>query len=153
MTVIDLASNMKSAFNRKEFLSWRQGVGFLKNHTIAQHTRKPMLDVSSTRKVIRLATTLVEPFVMIRRDCEGVEVGDGVKDANASSTQPSMTNNCQGNDRYEGFCIDLLKLLSDKIEDFHYEIFVAAGNKPGAKQPDGWVRGVELGRWLYDGSA
>lgn len=57
---------------------------------------------------------------MIKRDCE-----------------ISNATECQGNERFEGFCIDLLKLLSDRIEDFNYEIFLSAGNKYGAKQPDG----------------
>jgi len=136
VTVIDLASNSKSAFNKKELFSWRQGVGFLRNRTIAQHTRKPMAEVGA-KKVIRVATTMVEPFVMVRRDCEGSFVGANNGSASSSSS------GCQGNDRYEGFCLDLLKLLSDKIEDFHYEIFVAAGNKPGSKQPDGL--GLQIG--------
>jgi ABC-type amino acid transport substrate-binding protein len=35
------------------------------------------------------------------------------------------------------YLIDLLKLLSERIDDFDYEIFLSAGNKYGAKQPDG----------------
>lgn len=39
------------------------------------------------------------PFVMVKRGCE--------ENTNKSS--------CDGNNRYEGFCIDLLKLLGDKF--------------------------------------
>ncbi|KAI1713423.1 ligand-gated ion channel domain-containing protein [Ditylenchus destructor] len=121
VTVIDLASNSKSAFNKKEFFFWKQGTGFLTNRTVAQHTRKTSATSDAGRKkVIKVVTVLVEPFVMIKRDCEH---------SNASE--------CQGNERFEGYCIDLLKLLSDRIEDFNYEIFLSAGNKYGAKQPDG----------------
>ncbi|KAI1724623.1 ligand-gated ion channel domain-containing protein [Ditylenchus destructor] len=97
VTVIDLASNSKSAFNKKE-----------------------ATNDAGRKKVIKVVTVLVEPFVMIKRDCEH---------SNASE--------CQGNERFEGYCIDLLKLLSDRIEDFNFEIFLSAGNKYGAKQPDG----------------
>jgi ABC-type amino acid transport substrate-binding protein len=72
------------------------------------------------KKKVRIVTVLVEPFVMIKRDCD-----------NSNATE------CQGNDQFEGYCIDLLKLLADRIEDFNYEIFVSAGNKHGSKQPDG----------------
>uniref|UniRef100_A0AC34GUL2 Glutamate receptor n=1 Tax=Panagrolaimus sp. ES5 TaxID=591445 RepID=A0AC34GUL2_9BILA len=119
VSVIDLVSNSKSAFNKREIFSWRQGDGFITNQTVAQHTRKPNSQ-SNARKKVKIVTVLVEPFVMIKRDCE-----------------ISNATECQGNERFEGFCIDLLKLLSDRIEDFNYEIFLSAGNKYGAKQPDG----------------
>ncbi|MCP9258471.1 AMPA receptor subunit GluR3A [Dirofilaria immitis] len=96
VTVIDLVSNIKSAFNRKE--------------------------INRHKKVLKVVTIVTAPFVMVKRGCEG--------ETNKSG--------CDGNDRYEGFCIDLLKLLSDKIEDFKkYEIILAKGNKYGIKQPDG----------------
>ncbi|PIO76355.1 Ligand-gated ion channel [Teladorsagia circumcincta] len=37
----------------------------------------------------------------------------------------------KGNDRFEGYCIDLLKLLAKNISGFEYEIFVSDGNKDG----------------------
>ncbi|KHN72930.1 Glutamate receptor 1 [Toxocara canis] len=117
VTVIDLVSNTKSAFNRKEMMIWKQGVGFFPNRTIAQHTRKHLED-SEDHKIVKVVTVITEPFVMIKRGCES-----------------SNRTECQGNERFEGFCIDLLKLLSDRIEDFHYEIILS--NKYGAKQPDG----------------
>uniref|UniRef100_A0A915C8N3 Glutamate receptor 1 n=1 Tax=Parascaris univalens TaxID=6257 RepID=A0A915C8N3_PARUN len=117
VTVIDLVSNTKSAFNRKEMMIWKQGVGFFANRTIAQHTRKH-LESSERHKIIKVVTVITEPFVMLKRGCES-----------------SNRTECQGNERFEGFCIDLLKLLSDRIEDFHYEIILS--NKYGAKQPDG----------------
>ncbi|KAM3724685.1 Glutamate receptor [Dirofilaria immitis] len=121
VTVIDLVSNIKSAFNRKEMMIWKQGLGFFSNRTIAEHTRK-ILDKSAQKKVLKVVTIVTAPFVMVKRGCEG--------ETNKSG--------CDGNDRYEGFCIDLLKLLSDKIEDFKkYEIILAKGNKYGIKQPDG----------------
>uniref|UniRef100_A0A914DP70 Glutamate receptor 1 n=1 Tax=Acrobeloides nanus TaxID=290746 RepID=A0A914DP70_9BILA len=119
VTVVDLVSNSKSNFNKKEVYAWRQAQGFLTNRSIAQHSRKPLSDLHMKKKV-RIVTVLVEPFVMIKRDCD-----------NSNATE------CQGNDQFEGYCIDLLKLLADRIEDFNYEIFVSAGNKHGSKQPDG----------------
>lgn len=43
----------------------------------------------------------------------------------------------QGNERFEGYCIDLLKLLANNITGFEYEIFISEGNKYGARQEDG----------------
>lgn len=43
-----------------------------------------------------------------------------------------------GNDRFEGYCIDLIKLLAMNISGFDsYEIFIAEGNKYGQRQDDG----------------
>lgn len=121
VTVIDLVSSTKAAFNRKELMVWKQGMGFFANQTIAEHTRKNV-DISEQKKILKVVTVVTAPFVMIKRDCEGRTNKSG----------------CEGNNRFEGFCIDLLKLLSDKIEDFKkYEIILAKGNKYGIKQPDG----------------
>ncbi|RCN33140.1 Ligand-gated ion channel [Ancylostoma caninum] len=60
----------------------------------------------------------VKPFVMLRRSNPG---------------DPQH----KGNDRFEGYCIDLLKLLAKNISGFEYNIFVSEGNKYGARQPDG----------------
>lgn len=35
----------------------------------------------------------------------------------------------KGNERFEGYCIDLLKLLAKNISGFEYDIFVSDGNK------------------------
>ncbi|VDN28382.1 unnamed protein product [Gongylonema pulchrum] len=43
-----------------------------------------------------------------------------------------------GNDRFEGYCVDLIKLLATNISGFgSYEIFIADGNKYGQRQDDG----------------
>lgn len=63
----------------------------------------------------------------------------------------SNSTECEGNNKYEGYCIDLLKLLADKIEGFNYEIklgtkvsgYCSSYSNPfptfqaGSKQPDG----------------
>ncbi|KAI6215343.1 Glutamate receptor 1 [Aphelenchoides besseyi] len=118
VTVIDLVSDSISSFNKKEVFAWKQSFGFLNNRTVAQHTRKPQ--ETDRKKGVRVVTALVEPFVMIKRDCE-----------NSNSTE------CQGNGRFEGYCIDLLKLLNDRNSNFRYEIFIGKDNKYGVKQEDG----------------
>lgn len=50
---------------------------------MAQHTRKSQ--ESERKKFVRVVTALVEPFVMIKRDCE-----------------TSNATECQGNARFEG---------------------------------------------------
>uniref|UniRef100_A0A914CP34 Ionotropic glutamate receptor L-glutamate and glycine-binding domain-containing protein n=1 Tax=Acrobeloides nanus TaxID=290746 RepID=A0A914CP34_9BILA len=84
----------------------------------------PKLEANET-KIFRVATVLVDPFVMIKRDCEWFPLHSG--------SPPE----CKGNHRYEGYSIDLLKKMQEKIEDFEYEIFLSEGNKHGAKQADG----------------
>ena len=60
-----------------------------------------------------------------------------------------------GNDRYEGFCIDMMAELKKNIsdhklfKDFEYEFYVAKGNKYGAKQKDGSWDGM-IGDLLND---
>uniref|UniRef100_A0A1I7SUF7 Glutamate receptor 1 n=1 Tax=Bursaphelenchus xylophilus TaxID=6326 RepID=A0A1I7SUF7_BURXY len=119
VTVIDLVSNLKSSFNKKEIFAWKQSFGFLNNQTVAQHTRKQLKDMDRA-KIVRVVSTIVEPFVMIKRDCE-----------------KSNATECLGNAKFEGFCIDLLKLLRDRIPEFNYEIQLNKQNKYGVKQPDG----------------
>uniref|UniRef100_A0A183UX66 Lig_chan-Glu_bd domain-containing protein n=1 Tax=Toxocara canis TaxID=6265 RepID=A0A183UX66_TOXCA len=60
----------------------------------------------------------VKPFVMLKRTAPG--------------EKPR-----QGNDRFEGYCIDLLKLLANNLTGFDYEVFISDGNKYGARQEDG----------------
>ncbi len=67
-----------------QILAWKQGVGFIDNRTVAQHTRKPQ-DESVQRKI------RVEPFVMIKKDCDAAA--------------------CVGNDRFEGYCVGMLSQL------------------------------------------
>lgn len=57
------------------------------NHTIAQHTRKEIKN-QYTKKVVKVVSVLVEPFVMIKRDCDKVN-----------------TTECLGNRRYEGYIL------------------------------------------------
>ncbi|PIO69800.1 Ligand-gated ion channel, partial [Teladorsagia circumcincta] len=61
----------------------------------------------------------VAPFVMTKREC----------------AQPNNRTECEGNNKYEGYCIDLLKLLADRIEGFNFEVYL--GEKTGSKLPDG----------------
>lgn len=76
-----------------QVFAWKQSFGFLNNRTVAQHTRKP--HESERKKIVRVVTALVEPFVMIKRDCE-----------NSNATE------CQGNSRFEGeFFTNYLKFI------------------------------------------
>lgn len=46
-----------------------------------------------------------------------------------------------GNDRFEGFCMDLMKTLSERI-GFKYRIQLVKDNNYGARQPDGSFNGM-----------
>ena len=104
-------------------MAWRQGVGFFSNRTIAQHTRKPM-DAGRNR-VVKILTNIVwlllykltvklfskipilislgffqvAPFTMLSPGCQ----------LNDSAPE------CQGNARFQGYCIDLLSRLAKQI--------------------------------------
>ncbi|VDM51889.1 unnamed protein product [Angiostrongylus costaricensis] len=117
VSVIDLVSNTKATFNRKEILVWRQGTGFFADRTVAQHTRKAV--ENRNKNVVRVVTVWVAPFVMTKREC----------------LEQNNRTECQGNNKYEGYCIDLLKLLADRIEGFNYEVYLV--DKTGSKLPDG----------------
>uniref|UniRef100_A0A0K0DHW7 Lig_chan-Glu_bd domain-containing protein n=1 Tax=Angiostrongylus cantonensis TaxID=6313 RepID=A0A0K0DHW7_ANGCA len=61
----------------------------------------------------------VAPFVMTKREC----------------LEQNNRTECQGNNKYEGYCIDLLKLLADRIEGFNFEVYLV--DKTGSRLPDG----------------
>ncbi|CAJ0914337.1 unnamed protein product, partial [Mesorhabditis belari] len=115
--VIDLVSNIKSAFNMKEILIWRQGHGFFVDKAIADHSRKHL--ESRADRVVRVVTTIVDPFAMEKDECR-----DG-----------NNRTECLGNNKFEGYCIDLLDLLAERIPDFRYEIRIS--EKTGSKRADG----------------
>ena len=46
-----------------------------------------------------------------------------------------------GNDRFEGFCVDLLKLIAQQV-DFTYEIMPVSDNMAGTMSPNGSWSGV-----------
>ncbi|VDM76547.1 unnamed protein product, partial [Strongylus vulgaris] len=104
---------------------WVQGKGFLLDQQRVleknkQNGTSPQ-DVPTDKPLklrLNVVTVLVKPFVMIRRGNVG---------------EPEH----QGNDRFEGYCIDLLKLLAKNISGFEYSIFLSEGNKYGARQADG----------------
>jgi len=43
-----------------------------------------------------------------------------------------------GNERYEGFCVDLLKEISE-IVGFHYTFELVSDGKYGSDERDGWT--------------
>ncbi|XP_003376960.1 glutamate receptor 1 [Trichinella spiralis] len=61
-----------------------------------------------------------EPFVMFKKDADQFT----------------------GNDRFEGFCVDLMKLLSEKIENFPYIIKPVKDNQYGAVDQNGRWNGM-----------
>uniref|UniRef100_A0A0K0F5Z7 Glutamate receptor 1 n=1 Tax=Strongyloides venezuelensis TaxID=75913 RepID=A0A0K0F5Z7_STRVS len=129
VTVIDLISSNTSNFNQKEVTVWKQGIGFVNDEAVSQHVRKTNTDQSNTR-LLRVITVLVSPFVMIKREC-----------LNSNKTE------CQGNNRFEGYCVDLLVLLAERINDFRYEIIVDEKIGHGIKLPDGSWNGM-IGKLL-----
>uniref|UniRef100_A0A0N4ZEY1 Glutamate receptor 1 n=1 Tax=Parastrongyloides trichosuri TaxID=131310 RepID=A0A0N4ZEY1_PARTI len=129
VTVIDLVSSNTSNFNQKEVTMWKQGVGFINDETISQHVRKASTEQTNQR-LLRVTTVLVDPFIMIKREC-----------INSNKTE------CQGNNKFEGYCVDLLVLLAEKINDFKYEIIVNEDTKHGGKMPDGSWNGM-IGKLL-----
>jgi len=62
---------------------------------------------------------------------------------------PDDGRELEGNDRYEGYCADLAKLLATKI-GIDYELRLVADGKYGANEPNGSWNGMvgELTRWV-----
>jgi hypothetical protein len=54
------------------------------------------------KRPFRVVTVLNDPFVMVKRGCNETANGD------ENDAEPLE---CQGNGRFEGYCIDLLGLL------------------------------------------
>ncbi|KJH43012.1 Ligand-gated ion channel [Dictyocaulus viviparus] len=134
VTVIEIRPGVNTLTSIKERFQWAQGKGFLldeqrvfhedkRNKTVNQ---KGILINKPWKLKLNVVTVLVKPFAMLRR-------------SNPGEPEP------KGNDRFEGYCIDLLKLLAKNISGFEYEIFVSEGNKTlkskpcryGARQADG----------------
>ncbi|VDM63252.1 unnamed protein product, partial [Angiostrongylus costaricensis] len=125
-TIIEIRPDVNSLISVKERFQWAQGKGFLldkqrfsqeskQNKSV---TQKGILTNKPWKLRLNVVTVLVKPFVMLRR-------------SNPGEPEP------RGNDRFEGYCIDLLKLLAKNISGFQYDIFVSEGNKYGARQADG----------------
>ncbi|KAL7069917.1 hypothetical protein ACQ4LE_010823 [Meloidogyne hapla] len=130
VTVIDLTSDTKSAFNKKELLIWRHSTGFLKDRTEAhwrQQTQNSRSGQSEggPKKIVRVVTVRSDPFVMLKRECDPAKGGN------------QNVSECKGNNKFEGYCIDLLNLLHERNEEFNFEIFISRNNQYGARQPDG----------------
>ncbi|XP_056009861.1 glutamate receptor ionotropic, kainate 2-like isoform X3 [Ostrea edulis] len=70
-------------------------------------------------RTIKVVTIIEEPFVMYKKGYE----------------------NMTGNDRFEGYCVELLHELS-KILDFKYELYLVHDNKFGARLSDGSWNGM-----------
>ncbi|CAD6185962.1 unnamed protein product [Caenorhabditis auriculariae] len=124
--VIEIKPGLSSLNSIWERFQWAQGEGFLLGENRVYYEKKK--NTTSARKGIlpskpwklrfNIVTVLVKPFVMLKRTNPG---------------EPER----QGNDRFEGYCIDLLNLLAQNISGFEYDLFVSDGNKYGARQPDG----------------
>ncbi|RWS13642.1 EAA5-like protein, partial [Dinothrombium tinctorium] len=69
-------------------------------------------EFGATNITLRVTTIEVMPYVMEKKD-----------------------GNLTGNDRFEGFCIDLLQSIA-KALDFHYELYLVPDGKFGAEDVD-----------------
>ncbi|CAJ0598689.1 unnamed protein product [Cylicocyclus nassatus] len=122
-TVIEIKPGVNSLNSIKERFQWVQGQGFLLNQQPFPHKPNDSVakDVTTSKPIklrLNVVTVLVKPFVMVRKGVAG---------------EPEH----EGNDRFEGYCVDLLKLLAKNISGFEYSIFLSEGNKYGARQADG----------------
>ncbi|VDK73224.1 unnamed protein product [Litomosoides sigmodontis] len=119
--VVEINPSGRSLYSVRNMYDWRQGVGFIMNTgskpNLLRKEAATRLHYRPSR--LHIVTVLVKPFVMLKRPARG---------------EPPPV----GNDRFEGYCIDLIKLLAMNISGFDsYEIFIAEGNKYGQRQDDG----------------
>ncbi|CAI5445016.1 unnamed protein product [Caenorhabditis angaria] len=126
-SVIEIRPGTSSLNSVWERFRWSEGFGFLlggDNHVHvekkkdSQQIRKGILPSKPWKLRFNVVTVLVKPFVMLKR---------------RNPKDPEL----KGNDRFEGYCIDLLNLLANNITGFHYDVFISEGNKYGARQADG----------------
>ncbi|CAJ0578480.1 unnamed protein product, partial [Mesorhabditis spiculigera] len=109
-TVIEIRPGVNSLTSIKERFQWAHGQGFLFGKTRTFYEQQP--DRTPIRKGIladkpwklrfNVVTLLVKPFVMLKRQNPG---------------EPELT----GNDRFEGYCVDLLRLLAQNISGFDWD--------------------------------
>uniref|UniRef100_A0A5S6QTR9 Glutamate receptor 1 n=1 Tax=Trichuris muris TaxID=70415 RepID=A0A5S6QTR9_TRIMR len=100
---------------------WKQGIGLLMDRSTVNFKRAHQNDSLPSGNVVRIVTTTLNaPFVMYKADAE----------------------NYKGNERFEGYCVDLMKLLSEKIDNFLYEIRIAKDGRTGSLTPDGTWDGL-----------
>uniref|UniRef100_A0A915PBX6 Ionotropic glutamate receptor L-glutamate and glycine-binding domain-containing protein n=1 Tax=Setaria digitata TaxID=48799 RepID=A0A915PBX6_9BILA len=132
--VVEINPSGRSLYSVRNMYDWRQGEGFVMNTGSKQNLLKEETVVRPHHQpVLHIVTVLVKPFVMLKRAIPG---------------EPAQV----GNDRFEGYCIDLIKLLAMNISGFDsYEIFIAEGNKYGQRQDDGSWDGM-IGYLLNEAS-
>ncbi|CCD61608.1 Glutamate receptor 2 [Caenorhabditis elegans] len=124
--IVEIKPGVNSLNSIWERFQWAEGEGFLLGGE--RYVQEKKKDSSQTRKGIlpskpwqlrfNVVTVLVKPFVMLKRRNPG---------------EPEL----KGNDRFEGYCIDLLNLLAKNITGFEYDVFISDGNKYGSRQADG----------------
>ncbi|CDW56090.1 glutamate receptor 1 [Trichuris trichiura] len=100
---------------------WKEGIGLLTDQSTVNFKRAHQNDSLPSGNIVRIVNTYLNaPFVMYKADAE----------------------NYKGNERFEGYCVDLIKLLSEKIDNFLYEIRLAKDGKTGSLTPDGTWDGL-----------
>ncbi|XP_067141027.1 glutamate receptor ionotropic, kainate 2-like [Centruroides vittatus] len=95
---------------------------------IVRHDVSHVFDYDRIRnKTLRVTTVQNDPYVMLKESIDTLK----------------------GNDRYEGFCIDLINKLAEDL-NFNYEIHEAGDGQYGKKENDEWNGMI---RELMDGKA
>ncbi|EGT53286.1 hypothetical protein CAEBREN_28713 [Caenorhabditis brenneri] len=139
--IIEIKPGVNSLNSIWERFQWAQDEGFLlggeryvqEKKKDSSQSRKGILPSKPWKLRFNVVTVLVKPFVMLRRRNPG---------------EPEL----KGNDRFEGYCIDLLNLLAKNITGFEYDVFISDGNKYGSRQADGSWDGM-IGYLLNEVSA
>uniref|UniRef100_A0A8C8ERG2 Glutamate receptor n=1 Tax=Oncorhynchus tshawytscha TaxID=74940 RepID=A0A8C8ERG2_ONCTS len=111
---LDVISLKEEGLEKVSLCVWWSGIGTWDppsglNMTENHKSKTTNITDSLANKSLRVSTILVEPYVMFKK-----------------SDKPLY-----GNDRFEGYCIDLLRELSG-ILGFHYEVHLVEDGKYGA---------------------
>ncbi|XP_038059342.1 glutamate receptor ionotropic, kainate 1-like [Patiria miniata] len=78
---------------------------------------EPTSNISKVNRTLKVTTIMEKPYVMLREPTDGTQL--------------------EGNDRYEGYCIDLLKMISEEV-GFEYEIQLVNDGNYGAEVDGRW---------------
>uniref|UniRef100_A0A915I5V9 Uncharacterized protein n=1 Tax=Romanomermis culicivorax TaxID=13658 RepID=A0A915I5V9_ROMCU len=99
---------------------WKDQIGLLTSKARVSYERTRAKVMRSFNRKLNITTALGRPFVMLKENHEKLPPKD----------------------KYEGYAMDLINLLSKKIENFDYDIVLSPDGKFGSEKKDGTWDGM-----------
>lgn len=136
--IVDLTFNDESAYSTTAVHTWKEGLGIVEGATRESVDRSRVDNVGNETIVITVVK--VAPFLMPKTD----EKGDAkaVDPQTLSQIGGTKMAEMEGGDVFEGYCIDLIKLLAEKVPLESYVVRLVRDKKYGAVKSDGSWNGM-----------